>query len=114
MRRAEQIGLPADILCMSGAGVGHLTNALRDDPQIEDKGEIALVLGQNDARNSEGAGDSELVYTIDQGVEKVRKETERLSNKSLEIFMKVAEQTAPPYPRTWSVGKNTSNVRKGV
>ena len=38
LRRAEQIGLRADILCMPGAGVGHLANALRDDPQLNEKG----------------------------------------------------------------------------
>ena len=77
------------MLCMSGEGVGHLANALRDDPQI------AMVLSQNDVRNSEEAGDFEIVYTIDKGVEKVRKEMERLPNKSLAIFMKVDDQTAP-------------------
>ena len=35
LRRAEQIGLRADILCMSGAGVGHLANA--NDPQIRER-----------------------------------------------------------------------------
>ena len=44
LRRAERIDLQADILCMSGAGVGHLADALRDDSQIEDKGEIAMVI----------------------------------------------------------------------
>ena len=94
LRRAEQIGLRADILGMSWAGVGHLANALRDDPQLQDKGELGLVIGQNDVRNSEGVEEQEFVFTTDKSVE-VRQEMERQPNKSLAIFMKVDDQTAP-------------------
>ena len=34
LRHAEQVGLRADVLCMSGVGIGHLANALRGDPDI--------------------------------------------------------------------------------
>ena len=91
LRRAEQIGLLADILCMSVAGVGHLANALRDDPQLQDKGELGLIMGQNDVRNSEGLEDLEFVRSI----EKVRQGMERQPNKSLAIFMKVDDPMAP-------------------
>ena len=53
---------------MSRAGVGHLAN----DPKLVDKGEIGMVLGQNNVRNSEGTGDLEFFYTIDKRVAKVR------------------------------------------
>ena len=95
LRRAEQIGLRADILCMSGAGVGHLANALRDDPAVNEKGELGMILGQNDVRNSEGAGDLEYIYTIDRSVDKVRKEMDRRPNQSLAIFVKVDDPRAP-------------------
>ena len=95
LRRAEQIGLRADILFMSRAGVGHLANALRNDPELNEKGELGMILGQNDARKSEGAGDLEFVYTIDRSVEKVRKEMNRRPNQSLAIFVKVDNPKAP-------------------
>ena len=53
------------MLCMSGEGVGHLANVMRDDPQMQDKGEIAMVIGQNDVMNSKDTGNFEFVYTID-------------------------------------------------
>ena len=95
LRRPEQIDLRAGILCMSGARVDHLANALRDDHQLQDKGEVGLVIGQNDVRNSE---DLEFVFTIDKSVEKVRQEMERQPNKSLAIFMKVDETRNWRYP----------------
>ena len=68
LRRAEQIGIRDDILSMSGVGAAHLANALRDDPQLKEKGELGMILGQNDL---------EFIYTIDNSVDKVRKEMER-------------------------------------
>ena len=56
---------------------------------------MGLVIGQNDVRNSEGVEDLEFVFTIDKSVEKVRQEMEREPNKSLAIFMKVDDPTAP-------------------
>ena len=95
LRRAEQIGLRADVLCMSGAGVGHLANVMRDDPQMQDKGEIVMVIGQNDVLNSKDTGNFEFVYTVDKSIEKVRKEMERQNTKSLAIVMKVDDPTNP-------------------
>ena len=40
LRHAEQVGLRADVLCMTGAGIGNLANALRDDPKIIDHGAV--------------------------------------------------------------------------
>ena len=54
-----------------------------------------MILGQNDVRNSEGAGDLEFVYTIDKSVAKVRKEMNRRPNQSLAIFVKVDDPKAP-------------------
>ena len=59
LRHAEQVGLRADVLCMSGAEIGHLANALRDDPKITDHGAAGVVLGGNDIANSESAPGAE-------------------------------------------------------
>ena len=48
LRRAEQVGLCADVLCMSGGGIGHLANAIRDDPDMRERGEACVVTALND------------------------------------------------------------------
>ena len=68
---------------------------MRDDPQMQDKGEIVMVIGQNDVMNSKDTGNFEFVYTIDKSVEKMKKEMERQSTKSLAILMKVDDPMNP-------------------
>ena len=48
LRLANEVGLRADIVCMSGGGVGHLANILRDDPGLTDKPEGTILTGGND------------------------------------------------------------------
>ena len=48
LRLAETVGLRADVLCMSGGGVGHLAKAVRDDPAMPEMGVVAVVTGGND------------------------------------------------------------------
>ena len=48
LRLAESVGLRADILCMSGGGVGHLANAVRDDPVMKERNEVVVVTSGND------------------------------------------------------------------
>ena len=92
LRQAEQVGLRADVLCMTGAGVGHLANALRDDPQIMDREAVGVVLGGNDITNSEEASPAEFVYAVDKGVGRLKVELERYAGKTLAVF------SPPPGP----------------
>ena len=45
LRLAEQVSLRADVLCMSGGGLGHLVTVLRDDPMLKERKGIALATG---------------------------------------------------------------------
>ena len=48
LRLAESVDLRADVLCMSGGGVGHLVNAVREDPAMKETNEVVLVTSGND------------------------------------------------------------------
>ena len=92
LRHAEQVGLRADVLCMPGAGIGHLANAPRDDPDIAGCGAVGVVLGGNYVTNSEAASDAEFVYTIDKGVGRLKEELDKYGSKTLAVF------SPPPGP----------------
>ena len=96
LRHAEQVGLRADVLCMSGAGIGHLANALRDDPDIAGCGAVGVVLGGNDFTNSEAASDAEFVYTIDKGVGRLKEELDKYGSKTLVVFSPSPGPNADP------------------
>ena len=51
LRLAEQVGLRADVLFMSGGDLGHLATVLRDDSILAERKDIALVTGGNDIRH---------------------------------------------------------------
>ena len=52
LRHADSVGLKAEVACMSGAGIGELTNALRDDITLADQTQVVMVGGLgNDVLN---------------------------------------------------------------
>ena len=77
LRLAEQVGLRADVLCMSGGGLGHLATVLRDDPMLEERKDIALVTGGNDIRQLDTLPTEDIVFAIDRSVAKVADELNR-------------------------------------
>ena len=44
LRCAEQVGLRTDIMCMPGGGLGQIANAIKDDPDINDRKEIIVLM----------------------------------------------------------------------
>ena len=51
LRQADQLGLMADLTCMSGGRVGNVANILHDDPAIHEKTDVVVVAGFNDINN---------------------------------------------------------------
>ena len=72
LRCAEQVGLRSDIMCMPGAGLGHIANALKDDPTIGGMSQIMVVAGTNDVRNAAYENRHDFSYIIDNSIKKVK------------------------------------------
>ena len=94
LRRAEQVGLQADVLCMSGGGFGHSTNAIRDDPVIKERGEISVVSAFNDVRMPY-VSDNAFVFAVEKGVEKLASEVATHPDKHM-IIHSVRPQALDP------------------
>ena len=86
LRRVEQVGLKSDVLCMSGGGVGHLANTLRDDLGLADKDQIAVFTSGNDNRHKEYAKEGDYVFTIDKSLEKLKEGIVKTPDKHLSVF----------------------------
>ena len=48
LRHVHLLGLNDDVMAMTGGRIGHVANAVRDDPGMEDIKNIIVVAGQND------------------------------------------------------------------
>ena len=98
LRLAEQVGLRADVLCMSGGGLGHLATVLRDDPMLEERKDIALVTGGNDIRQLDTLPPpppEDIVFAIDRSVAKVADELNRHPDKHFTIINLIDDPTKP-------------------
>ena len=95
LRHAEQVGLCADVLCMSGGGIGHLVNAIsRDDPVMQERGKISLVTALNDVRVPYG-DNNEFVFAVQKGIERLSGEMAKHPEKHL-IVHSVLPQALDP------------------
>ena len=70
LRNAEKIGLCADVMTMSGGGLGQIIQAAIDDPDTRDKSHIVLIGGANDIKNRGLENDKEFAHNIDQTISK--------------------------------------------
>ena len=98
LRRVEQVGLKSDVLRMSGGGVGHLANTLRDDPGLADKDQIAVFTSRIDYRHKEYAKEGDYVFTIDKRMEKLKEGIVKTPDKHLSIFAIQDDPRKPALP----------------
>ena len=99
LRLAETVGLRADVLCMSGGGVGHLANAVRDDPIMAERSVVAVVTGGNDYVGARYDSHNEFVFTVDKSVAKLKVVLDATPDKSVTILYPqddAAERALPP------------------
>ena len=94
----EQVGLKSDVLCMSGGGVGHLANTLRDDPGLADKDQIAVFTSGDDYSHKEYAKEGDYVFTIDKSLEKLKEGIVKTPDKHLSIFAIQDDPRKPALP----------------
>ena len=52
LRQVDQLGLSANVMCMSGGRAGNVANILHDDPSIKTKTSVIVVAGFNDVTNN--------------------------------------------------------------
>ena len=68
LRHADDTGLRADIICMSGGRIGNVAHMLKDAPNIADMEHVIVVAGTNDLlRDSES--EEEFSTAVARGVE---------------------------------------------
>ena len=70
LRHANYIGLRADVLCMSGGGLGQITQAIKDDPDASGKN-IVIIAGANDIKNHNYQNEDEYAENIDKSLQKL-------------------------------------------
>ena len=90
----EGRGLRADVICMSGGRIGHLANAIMDDPVIKERGEISVVTALIDVR-APYANNNEFVFAIENGLEKLSGEVAKYPGKHL-VLHSVLPQALNP------------------
>ena len=71
LRHADQLGLTADVMTMSGGGLGQIVQAAMDDPDVKDKSKIVLLGGINDVKNKKYQDDAEFAENIGSTITKV-------------------------------------------
>ena len=71
LRHANYIGLRADVLCMSGGGLGQVAQATQDDPDAEDKDNIVIIAGANDTKNAGYKNEQEFAESVDRSVDRM-------------------------------------------
>ena len=71
LRMADQLGLRADVCCMSGGGLGQIVQATLDDPSIGEFQNIVIMGGANDARDRNCNSNEFFAANIDRCLEKL-------------------------------------------
>ena len=111
LRLAETVGLRADVLCMSGGGVGHLANAVRDDPAMSEMGMVTVITGGNDYIGAKYENNNEFVFNVDNSVEKLKGifwgDTGQVLFPFYILEDDAAERALPP--DSGAVGRDTSS-----
>ena len=70
LRNVHQLGLKAEVMAMSGGRIGHVANAVRDDPGIDNIKNIIVVAGQNDL-STPYQTNQQFAFGIHKGIDKV-------------------------------------------
>ena len=71
LRNVDQLGLRADVMTMSGGGLGQVVQAAIDDPGTKDKSHVVLIGGANDIKNHSYENDAEFVENVCTTISKI-------------------------------------------
>ena len=98
LRLAESVGLRADVLCMSGGGVGHLANALREDPVMKERNEVVVVTSGNDYIRTEYEDIGDYVFNVDKSLQKLQRVVPAMPDKAVKVLYVRDNPEAPVLP----------------
>ena len=84
LRSADVLGLTADILCMSGGGIGQVIQAVIDDP--DDCEQVAIFGGANDKKVENFPDTEEYAHNIDLAVTKLGQFARENEHKHFYLF----------------------------
>ena len=85
LRRAQQVGLSADVECMSGGTIGQVAGALIHNPKIKDVKNVVVVAGMNDLKNNEKMDPETFITKVDLGIKKLKTAMDGLNEKEFLI-----------------------------
>ena len=71
LRNADQLGLCADVMTMSGGGLGQVVQAAIDDPDTKNKKHVMIMGGTNDIKNRAFENDIEFAQNISTTITKI-------------------------------------------
>ena len=93
LRSADVLGLTADILCMSGGGIGQVIQAVIDDP--DDCEQVAIFGGANDKKVENFPDTEEYAHNIDLAVTKLGQFARENEHKQFYVVNQVPLNKAP-------------------
>ena len=71
LRLGDELGLAANITCMTGAGLGQVAQVFLDHPKTNEAENIVLIGGTNDVRNQNFDNEKEFAENVIQSVDKM-------------------------------------------
>jgi len=91
LRHVENVGLKADVACMSGACAGQLVSALEQHPRTQNFTKVVIAAGANDTKVRTNVETDEIIRLIDKSLSRVTKVVEERDNIEFTIL-----NTIPP------------------
>ena len=85
LRNVDPLGLKAEVMCIPGAGIGHVAQALHDDPDCEEVSNIIMAAGTNDVFFDK-VDNEKFAYGVDKGFEKVEQLAENHPDKCIQVL----------------------------
>ena len=103
MRRADPLGLTAEVCTMSGGGIGQVAQAASDDPEMEKMTNVVIIAGANDIKCTSFETNEEFARNIDVSVEKIAKLASANPTKTYTIVNSHPKMENPRDPVNYSI-----------
>lgn len=92
LKLVENVGLLADVTCMSGASAGQLVTAVENHPKAAQHVEVVFAAGANDIKTGEAFEEKELCKRIDRSLDRVNQMVIRDINRNF-LFLNTTPKT---------------------
>ena len=85
LRNVDRLGLCADVMTMSGGGLGQVVQSAIDDPDTRDKSNVILLGGANDIKNSKFDNDKEFAQNVSATIAKIHEYASNVPEKKITL-----------------------------